>query len=144
MKILSTISFLIITFCSVGQQSTAIYFITADYCGFCTKMKKNLFNTDYLIQLNKKSIKYEELDLNSTEPILFMDSIYNYEPTGINQGQNTLFNTIFAEEQPTVPFILIVNNGNINAINGYIETHNFEKVLNSIIENNSTEWKLNR
>lgn len=140
MKLLIAIFLVLQVWASNAQEETSIYFITANYCGYCMKMKNELFTSSTIEELKSHNISFHELNLNSKDPIEFMDSTFLYEPTGINQGQNAFFTTLFEGKSAIVPYIVIVKKNTIKGIAGYITKDEFESVINfkKIYKNSST------
>lgn len=134
MKRLIFILFTIQSVYSIGQDSTFIYFITADYCGFCSKMKQQLFTEDFIQTLHAENISFKELNINTKDPILFMDSTYYYEPTGIDQGQNTFYTTLFEGKSPMIPYTVIVKGEKFNGIAGYVGKEEFQLTLEHLLK----------
>jgi thioredoxin-related protein len=110
-------------------------FLYTDWCRFCNAMKQNTFTDPQVIQQLNTDYYYIPFNAEHKEPVTIKGKIFNFKPSGNNQGMHELAKALTAYQQkPTFPSFLIINKDMeiLYEQSGFIDATTMNQILKTV------------
>ncbi len=134
---LKTVSFEAIDSLQLVQKKPIVVFIYTDWCQFCKQMQQTTFKDASVISDLNDHFYFIAFNGESQEKITFNHQNFEFKPSGINAGVNTLavaLGTI--DKQLTYPVLCVLNDKNeiLFQYSGFLNVKELRSVLRRLSE----------
>jgi thioredoxin-related protein len=112
-----------------------VIMLSADWCNICAVNETKIERKRFLKDFDLSQVEFYKLSENHPSPIIFNDTVYHFEKTGINEGRHQLIDQLFKGATISYPTFLFLDQNNqlMESRSGFIDESEIESILYGIL-----------